>query len=263
LDLWAALEAHEDNTRKYIFDIVLPFDLLVFRARTSYFVKDSYDYLDQLMALRKKCLSLVKTSPDEELKEEWKERGVRMGLLIATQLIEMQDFKGAQKILDGLASTSGSKVPAQLLSALGRLLLESGQIVTAATYFQQSAACTDATVRNRNTDNALLKIAKGEWAKAIEFLNVVLNENPEDVVALNSLSVVLLSMGKLDESISTLEKILKISPSAIVVAEPLVFNLATLYELRSATSTAKKRDLLIETAKWSGDGFRANALKLT
>lgn len=89
-NLWAALEAHEDHTRIYIFDAVIPFDLLVFRARTSYFVKDSYDYLDQLMALRKKCTSKAKSSTDENHREDWKEKGVRIGLLIATQLIEMQ-----------------------------------------------------------------------------------------------------------------------------------------------------------------------------
>ena len=38
---------------------------------------------------------------------------------------------------------------------------------------------------------------------------------------------------------------------------------ATLYELRSATAAANKRELLVETAKWSGDGFRAAALKLS
>ena len=37
---------------------------------------------------------------------------------------------------------------------------------------------------------------------------------------------------------------------------------ATLYELRSLTSFEKKIDLLIETAKWSGDGLKASVLKL-
>ena len=37
---------------------------------------------------------------------------------------------------------------------------------------------------------------------------------------------------------------------------------ATLYELRSHTVMEKKRALLIEVAKWSGDGLRPTALKL-
>jgi trafficking protein particle complex subunit 12 len=37
---------------------------------------------------------------------------------------------------------------------------------------------------------------------------------------------------------------------------------ATLYELRSATAAAKKRQLLVEVAKWSGDGLRTACLKM-
>lgn len=37
---------------------------------------------------------------------------------------------------------------------------------------------------------------------------------------------------------------------------------ATLYELRSATAMDKKRDLLVEVAKWSGDGLKTNCLKM-
>jgi hypothetical protein len=37
---------------------------------------------------------------------------------------------------------------------------------------------------------------------------------------------------------------------------------ATIYELHSATATEKKRDLLIEVAKWSGDGLKTACLKM-
>ena len=37
---------------------------------------------------------------------------------------------------------------------------------------------------------------------------------------------------------------------------------ATLYELRSAIAVDKKRDLLIEVAKWGGDGLRTTCLKM-
>ena len=76
-----------------------------------------------------------------------------------------------------------------------------------------------------------------------------------------------------------LETALKTSPATVVVAEPFLFNLcmfffapsieqsltsnaATLYELRSATAVDKKRDLLIEVAKWSGDGLKTTCLKM-
>ena len=37
---------------------------------------------------------------------------------------------------------------------------------------------------------------------------------------------------------------------------------ATLYELHSATAVDKKRDLLIEVAKGSGDGLKTTCLKM-
>ena len=63
--------------------------------------------------------------------------------------------------------------------------------------------------------------------------------------------------------------------------EPVIFNLcasfthfvisphfltrsftATLYKLRSSIATDKKRELLIEVVKWSGDGLRTTCLKM-
>lgn len=38
--------------------------------------------------------------------------------------------------------------------------------------------------------------------------------------------------------------------------------LATLYELRSTNGFEKKKELLVEAAKWGGDGLRTNCLKL-
>ena len=44
---------------------------------------------------------------------------------------------------------------------------------------------------------------------------------------------------------------------------PRCFSLtATLYELRSSIAADKKRELLIEVAKWSGDGLRTTCLKM-
>jgi len=81
-------------------------------------------------------------------------------------------------------------------------------------------------------------------------------------VAVNNLSVALLSQGKLKEGIDVLEAALRASPSSVVVAEPFLFNLSTLYELRSAAGADKKRELLIEVAKWSGDGLKTTCLKM-
>ncbi len=86
------------------------------------------------------------------------------------------------------------------------------------------------------------------------------------------------SLTAIRKATQTLEKALKAFPSSFVIAEPLLFNLgtsiylamhrnsdnfeATLYELKSSTASIKKRELLVEAAKWSGDGIRSTCLKL-
>lgn len=84
------------------------------------------------------------------------------------------------------------------------------------------------------------------------------------------------------QAIQVLEGALQASPLAVTTAEPYLFNLcewgisfsasqyrliithtpATLYELRAGLTLSKKRDLLIEVAKWSGDGLRTTCLKM-
>jgi len=64
------------------------------------------------------------------------------------------------------------------------------------------------------------------------------------------------------EGISILENALSASPSSVVIAEPFLFNLSTLYELRYANAIDRKRELLVEVAKWSGDGLKTSCLKM-
>lgn len=77
--------------------------------------------------------------------------------------------------------------------------------------------------------------------------------------ASNALAVALLYNNKIDDAIHTLNAALTISPSSALI-EPLVFNLATLYELRQGTaaSVESKIDLLVRCATWSGDGLRVS-----
>jgi len=114
----------------------------------------------------------------------------------------------------------------------------------------------------KDMNAALLASAEGEWTEAGDLLTDLVAQDSENYVAVNNLSVALLSQGKLKEGIAVLESALRSSPSSVVVAEPFLFNLSTLYELRSATAAENKRDLLVEVAKWSGDGLKTTCLKM-
>lgn len=266
-NLFAVLNATEPpSAREYLFDRVLPFELEVMHARLKYWAGDPMGYLDVLYALLKKCKLQAKNSKaegDESSLSMWLERAARMCLIIASQMIEMKDFTAATKLLEPLfAQPTGQQPSFAIRSAVGRIYLQSGYLTQAAAHFAavEGDASVPQTLKDMNA--ALLACAEGNWARADELLRALVQAEPDNFVAINNLSVALLSQGKLKEGIEVLEAALHSSPSTVVVAEPYLFNLSTLYELHSPTAVEKKRDLLIEVAKWSGDGLKTTCLKM-
>ncbi|THV02479.1 hypothetical protein K435DRAFT_817676 [Dendrothele bispora CBS 962.96] len=270
-NLFSVLNGIEPPEAKaYVFDRVLPFELEVMQARLKYWAGDHIGYLDALNLLLKKCRSKARSSSDDVNVGMWKERGARLCLIIASQLMEMKvNFMHCilllqtGKLLEPLCNTknSGGESPA-LRSAIARIYLQGGYLAKATTHFAAVDADPSADQTLKDMNKALLASANGEWKYASETLKKLLENDPDNYVAVNNLSVALLSQGKLKEGIDVLEKALKSSPSSVVVAEPFLFNLSTLYELRSATATEKKLELLIEVAKWSGDGLKTTCLKM-
>ncbi|KDQ61743.1 hypothetical protein JAAARDRAFT_66810 [Jaapia argillacea MUCL 33604] len=267
--------------REYLFDKYMPFELEVMRARSIYWAGDqvpaterNMGYLDALYALVHKCKRRAREvskrregrkteevmSVNDE-KEMWVERGARVCLIIASQLVEMKDYAAATKLLLPLLKSSSQPSP-ELRSAIAKIYLQSGQVSIASQHFAIVEADPDANENLKDMNASLLAAAEGDWAKVAEALQHILARDPENFAAVNNLSVALLSQGRLKEGIEVLEAALQVSPSSVVVAEPFLFNLSTLYELRSATAADKKRNLLIEVAKWSGDGLKTACLKM-
>lgn len=265
-NLFAVLNAIEPpSARAYLFDHVLPFELEVMHARLKYWAGDPMGYLDILYALLKKCKLRARSSKsegDDTSLSMWLERAARMCLIIASQMIEMKDFTAATKLLEPLFAQRTGQQPSAIRSAVGRIYLQSGYLTQAAAHFAAVDGDAGAPQTLKDMNAALLACAEGNWTRADELLRALVQAEPDNFVAINNLSVALLSQGKLKEGIEVLEAALHSSPSAVVVAEPYLFNLSTLYELHSATAVEKKRDLLIEVAKWSGDGLKTTCLKM-
>ena len=105
-NLFAALSSLDPPPLKaYVRDRLLPFELEVFRARCAYWAGDAVGYLDEVVALMRLCQTRarscfirpeegkkVKKEKEEEKERErsmWVERGARMSLIVASQLVEM------------------------------------------------------------------------------------------------------------------------------------------------------------------------------
>ncbi|KAG6381693.1 hypothetical protein JVT61DRAFT_294 [Boletus reticuloceps] len=200
----------------------------------------------------------------------WLERIARTCLILASQMIEMNDYQAAINLLTPLCTNRATPTfqptpTPQLHSALARVYLLSGNLQKAEEHF--SIAVSAAANSANGTDiiamnTALLAAASGDWTRAEEALSEMVTKDPGNFTAINNLAVTLLCQGRIKEGIDLLEAALKTSPSSVVVTEPFLFNLSTLYELRSTAAIDKKRGLLIEVAKWSGDGLKTSCLKM-
>ncbi|OBZ74047.1 Trafficking protein particle complex subunit 12 [Grifola frondosa] len=281
-NLFTVLNAVEPAaSRQWLFDRIIPFELEVLHAKLKYWAGDHMGYLDALTALLRRCKTKARRAKSDAAGTAmWQERGARVCLIIASQLVEMkvgvhagsyvcimnilppQDFSAAAKLLEPLCKQGGGGSSPALRSAVGRIYLQGGYTSMAAMHFSAVAGDPAADLVLKAMNTALLASADGDWQRATDELRRILAADPENYVAINNLSVTLLSQGNIQEAIDVLENALQSSPAAIVTAEPLLFNLSTLYELRSATGADKKRDLLIEVAKWAGDGLRTTCLKM-
>ncbi|KAG6335842.1 hypothetical protein ID866_3256 [Astraeus odoratus] len=197
----------------------------------------------------------------------WLERAARVCLMIASQFVEMKDYPAALSLLIPLCSQrpSPSEPPAPspaIHSAVARVYLLSGNVRKAEEHFRVVASCVDVEPGILAMNTALMCSATGDWPNAEVALREALKHDPRNYTAMNNLAVTLLAQGKVKDGIELLESAVRASPASVLVAEPFIFNLSTLYELRSATAMDKKRELLVEVARWSGDGLKTTCLKM-
>ncbi|KAI5995537.1 hypothetical protein EDD15DRAFT_2165028 [Pisolithus albus] len=246
-----------------------PFELSVLRARVHYWAGDVRGYVDALAGLLAGCKAKARAESKAANLSMWLERSARVCLMIASQLVEMKDYHAAITLLTPLCTqqlsprTDAPPVPSPAIhSAVARIHLLSGNIPKAAEHFKIVASCADVEPGTVAMNTALLCSASGDWQRAEAALRDVLEQDPRNYTAMNNLAVTSLAQGRVRDGIGLLEQAMRASPASVLSAEPFIFNLSTLYELRSSTAIDKKRELLIEVARWGGDGLRATCLKM-
>ncbi|KAH9967235.1 hypothetical protein BC827DRAFT_1123148 [Russula dissimulans] len=272
-NLFGALAAiAPPSARTHVLEYLLPFELDVIHARVKYWAGDPHGYADALGALLRRCRRRARAARLDADRQMWIERAARVGLIAASHFIEIKDFAAATALLEPLATQQqqqqqqqqqSTKTNSELRSALARVYLQAGQLDQAEAHLAAVAADPSAPGSTKTLNAAFLASARGDWDAAGEHLRALLvAQDDVNYSAVNNLAVALLGQGKLKEGIQVLETAFESSPSTLAMAEPFLFNLSTLYELRSSIAADKKRELLIEIAKWSGDGLRTTCLKM-
>uniref|UniRef100_A0A7M4EP84 Trafficking protein particle complex subunit 12 n=1 Tax=Crocodylus porosus TaxID=8502 RepID=A0A7M4EP84_CROPO len=154
----------------------------------------------------------------------------------------------------------------QLLSGIGRIFLQIGDIKTAEKYFQDVENVTQKLNGLQNQimvlmNRAFLHLGQNNFAEAHRFFTEILRIDPSNAVANNNAAVCLLYLGKLKDSLRQLEGMVQQDPKHYL-HESVLFNLTTMYELESSRSMQKKQALLEAVAVKEGDSFNTQCLKL-
>ncbi|KAF9978842.1 hypothetical protein BGZ73_000113 [Actinomortierella ambigua] len=215
---------------------MVPFEMLVLQARLPGYMGDAAEAIDQLYDLILYC---------------------------------KKDYPLASRHAHDLARQYFGDI--NLHSGLGRLYLQLGDLEQAAKVFENVEAMVNALSGSPShahfslqvlMNKAFLAVSQGHWVAAKHAFEQVLLVEPENLAVSNNLAVCELYMGMLNEAIPRLQGLMFAYPTSAGISELLVFNLATLYELRSDGSFNQKQQLMLEVSKWAGDQFNTSMFKL-
>ncbi|XP_068457695.1 trafficking protein particle complex subunit 12 [Clinocottus analis] len=261
---------------------MVPFSMRLLHAELPQYLAKPQEALDRLHTLKTVCLAILEnlekglaedgsmiTLTQENIQASlklWRSRLSRVMYSMANCLLLMKDYVLAVETYHSIIQYEPQQ-GVQLLSGIGRIFLQIGDVQTAERYFQDvERACqvtggppghTTCVLMNR----AFVSLSQNNYAEAHASFSEVLTVDPKNPVANNNAAVCLLYLGRLKESLGQLEGLVQQDP-ALYLHESVLFNLTTMYELESSRSTQKKQTLLEAVAGREGDSFNAQCLKL-
>ncbi|KAG9114915.1 hypothetical protein FRC07_007585 [Ceratobasidium sp. 392] len=161
---------------------IVPYELDVLHARAMYWAGDIRGYLDELVRLTRMCKRATRAGGGVKaaVGSVWAERGVRTGMLIVTQLVELQDYVGALSILRPLADSPNASP--ELVFALARIMMESGDSGSAHALSTRVTASPNADEVTQALTRALEAAMLGRWEEAEEVLRKALQVEKDNAV---------------------------------------------------------------------------------
>ncbi|KAM3595545.1 uncharacterized protein V6R79_024864 [Siganus canaliculatus] len=261
---------------------MVPFSMRLLHAELPQYLAKPQEALDRLHTLKTVCLAILEnlekglaedgsmitiTAENRQMSLNlWRSRLSRVMYSMANCLLLMKDYVLAVETYHSIIQYEPEQ-KVQLLSGIGRIFLQIGDVKTAERYFQDvEKACQmkgsqpghiTCVLMNR----AFVYLSQNNYAEAHASFTEVLKIDPKNPVANNNAAVCLLYLGRLKESLGQLEGLVQQDP-ALYLHESVLFNLTTMYELESSRSTQKKQALLEAVACREGDSFNTQCLKL-
>lgn len=196
----------------------------------------------------------------------WQNRECRTMYSILNCMIAQKDYIMAIKVAKSIMEKDKAAT-AELYGTLGKIYLQLGDIHSANECFtaiSRERANQPATTAHKVEElinKALMCIVQNGYADAYKNYNEAYLLDPKNSALANNMAVCLLYMGKLKDSLTTLERTITANPKQCL-HEGILFNTCILYELESTNSVKKKEAMLKLAAEHSGDAFQTNCLKI-
>ncbi|KAJ8398219.1 hypothetical protein AAFF_G00430630 [Aldrovandia affinis] len=261
---------------------MVPFSMRVLHSELPQYLGKPQESLDRLHGMKIVC-QLILDNLEQGKAEDgsminmtqenrqasiqlWRSRLCRVMYSMANCLLMMKDYVLAVETYHSIIRYEPEQ-KAQLLSGIGRIFLQIGDIKTAEKYFQEveKEAQSKGNGENQETfvqmNRAFVFLSQNNYAEAHTSFSEVLKIDPKNPVANNNAAVCLLYLGRLKESLGQLEGLVQQDPT-LYLHESVLFNLTTMYELESSRSTQKKQALLEAVSCREGDSFNTQCLKL-
>ncbi|XP_053878752.1 trafficking protein particle complex subunit 12 isoform X2 [Malaclemys terrapin pileata] len=260
---------------------MVPFSMRILHAELEQYLGNPQESLDRLHSMKTICTKILEnleqglaedgsmtniTQENTQASVElWRSRLGRVMYSMANCLLMMKDYVLAVDAYHTVIKYYPEQEP-QLLSGIGRIFLQIGDIKTAEKYFQDVEKMSQKwdglqyqimVLMNR----AFLHLGQNNFAEAHRAFTEILRIDPANAVANNNAAVCLLYLGKLKDSLRQLEGMVQQDPKHYL-HESVLFNLTTMYELESSRSMQKKQALLEAVAVKEGDSFNTQCLKL-
>ncbi|KAM9700565.1 trafficking protein particle complex subunit 12 isoform 2-T2 [Dama dama] len=260
---------------------MVPFSMRILHAELQQYLGNPQEALDRLHRVKAVC-SKILANLEQGLAEDgtmssiaqenrqasvqlWRSRLGRVMCSMANCLLLMKDYVLAVDAYRAVIQFHPEQEP-QVLSCIGRIFLQIGDIKTAEKYFQdvEKVAQKLDGLQGKTMvlmNRAFLHLGQNNFAEAHRFFTEILRVDPSNAVANNNAAVCLLYLGRLKDSLRQLEAMAQRDPRQYL-HESVLFNLTTMYELESSRSLQKKQALLEAVASKEGDCFNTQCLKL-
>ncbi|KAJ8290605.1 hypothetical protein GJAV_G00015180 [Gymnothorax javanicus] len=227
---------------------MVPFSMRVLHAELPQYVGKPQESLDRLHSMKRVCQTILDNLEQGRAEDGsminitqenrqasiqlWRSRLCRVIYSMANCLLMMKDYVLAVEMYHSIIRYDPEQKP-QLMSGIGRIFLQIGDIKMAEKYFEdvEKAVLSKEDGQQQDTfvlmNRAFAYLSQNSYAEAHASFSEVLKIDPKNPVANNNAAVCLLYLGRLKESLGQLEGLVQQDPG-LYLHESVLFNLTTI-----------------------------------